>query len=98
MALIKKKKINILFPIIRIPCQWQKSILFILKCLHSHSDVILHMSHWGRFVEGGKPSPAIFKLKSWAVGEISSGNLQTGKFYTIPQRSEILCSGKGVSS
>lgn len=41
-----------MFPIIRIPCQWQKSILFILKCLHSHSDVILHMSHWGTFVGG----------------------------------------------
>lgn len=54
MALIKKKKINILFPIIRIPCQWQKSILFIWKCLHSHSDVILHMNHWGRW-GGGQP-------------------------------------------
>lgn len=95
-----------MFPIIRIPCQWQKSILFILKCLHSHSDVILHMSHWGRSgkgcgvsVRGPEWAPAIFRLKSWAVGEsLSSGNLWTEKFYTIPQKFEILCSGKGVSS
>ena len=55
MALIKKKKKSIYcFQSLESHVSGKKSILFRWKCLHSHSDVILHMSHWGRW-GGGQP-------------------------------------------
>ena len=51
-----------MFPIIRILCQWQKSILFIWKCLHSHSDVILHVSHWDGW-QVGQPGGLAWPLQ-----------------------------------